>query len=395
MIVVSGNPRSGTSLMMNIMRHGLGEDRIIGKEKPNAVKEEDIGNNVGKFLKKAHIDQKFDLEEEEHPNPNGFWEYFFTVKGLHYSTVKREYETIQKIVNAEKEYVGKIVSQGLTRTDPVYVSKIIYMLRDPRQVRKSMQRLNKNENAKNFPDMFIDNAAKAATWLSINNEIPILFVNYDDVIYDTKNTLNKIKVFLDEPFDVDNALPCVNQKLNRSRPVEDYELEDEMLKIYRLIGEKKYDEVLEIRDKVFREFVPEEFMCVRKMEKTTIEGCKNCKSNMEEVHKNRYRSLVTKTLWKKLPCVYECQYAENKITVEESIKNNFWDDGKDDQEIIEIFMANANAEKLTIDHIKGKEKIFACIFPEADEEIMNGEYELAVTKIRPLYKDRYELIKRL
>ena len=38
MIVVSGCPRSGTSLTMDCMRHAFGEDRIMGKKFPQERK---------------------------------------------------------------------------------------------------------------------------------------------------------------------------------------------------------------------------------------------------------------------------------------------------------------------------------------------------------------------
>ena len=78
MYVVSGCPRSGTSLMMDIFRASLGQARIIGKKFPTERKV--VRKNTDTeaiFSYRQYLQQHSggrDAVEVRDMNPEGFWE---------------------------------------------------------------------------------------------------------------------------------------------------------------------------------------------------------------------------------------------------------------------------------------------------------------------------------
>jgi len=190
MYVVSGCPRSGTSLTMDIMRIALGEDRIIGEKFPQEKRNKEPETEVEKYLsEKFPNNQKEQFEKSKDMNPNGFWEMEWSVKGIRYLPNLHTELQSSKISPIK---VVKCVSQGLIVSDPIHISKIIFLLRHPRQVAKSQEKLqgqfgdlenpiqNGREVRKHSPQMFCQVTIQAARWFDLNPEVPLLIVNFDD-----------------------------------------------------------------------------------------------------------------------------------------------------------------------------------------------------------------------
>ena len=182
MFVVSGCPRSGTSLTMLILSKLFGEDRILG----------------GKFgFQDDPVQEKGFLEETD-----------------------------------ENRTCVKIVSQGLLNSDPRYITKILYLLRHPRAVAKSQERLirgvafdNKDfsELAKiHTPEMFIKVTQMAALFLKDHPDIEVKILEYDDLIEHPKENIKSICDFFKIDFEDRWSLvkDAVKPKYRRSYPQE-------------------------------------------------------------------------------------------------------------------------------------------------------------------------------
>jgi len=209
MIVISGVARSGTSVMTNIMLELLGEDRLIGsKFMGNDVKKEPMQGPmkeplpIHKYLrqkkketrqekarKKLQIPNKAQERREQRKkkfesmkdmNPNGFYECPFTVQGLYWRP--QVHGLFAKIEAMEKEPFCKIVSNGLLKSDPTRISKIVYMLRDPREVAKSQEKLTRPKTLPmpdgekyHSPDFFITATVQFCRWaVQYASEVEVL-----------------------------------------------------------------------------------------------------------------------------------------------------------------------------------------------------------------------------
>jgi hypothetical protein len=362
MYIISGCPRSGTSLMMDIMRVAFGEKRILGhgfpreERIPKLIKQENETEQhfqVREYLFKLNEPkreiQKEKMEETKDLNPNGFFEMRYTVQGISYSFDDRH--NLNRILSEEKKSICKIVSQGLINSEPKYIDKIVYMLRHPRNVAKSQERLTRNipvlgdiskmeiggQKIKiHTPEMFIEVTYEACLWFLAYPEVPLLIVNYDDVIEKTEETLNNIKEFLNDPeADFESAKSCVDSSLKRSKMEnipskfwEDAEI------IYNFMKEKKFQEVVDYYEnpKINTHEYNKKFLCVRRDMVTNFNQCELCKKNKTTRDNFKLYAESNNIEWKNKPCMYECGLNLNDPSpkfIQESIDNNFWDSSYD------------------------------------------------------------------
>lgn len=357
MIVVSGCPRSGTSLMMNCLRHALGDDRILGHEFPS------IENKLEKFnekkpheteeqyqlrmylSKKMNPDLEEDLEETKDLNPNGFWECTFSVRGVYFTPQFESFLEEMEFEDENKLTVCKIVSQGLAQSDPRYIHKVIYMLRDPYSVAKSQERLKRNmtfihpetggevnlfdEVTIHSPEMFIKVSLSAAQWLENHPEIPVLFVNYDDLIQKPNETLNIIQDFLQEG-NFEKAKSIINPKLKRSyAEPEKSDLWEDAEYVYEKMLNQDFNFMEFLTDKK-RKFnrLQRKWPCLRARQYMIEPHCKACKSDKKFRESLKEYAKSANVDWQNEPCVFECGFNldSDPITIEKSIENNFWND---------------------------------------------------------------------
>ncbi len=311
MIVVSGCPRSGTSLMMDIFRQSIGINRLVQKSPLLNVK-----NEIETYIEKKRSPN---VQSVNDLNPNGFFEMKWTVSGVKYALENHD------LLSNHKGKVVKLVSQGLSNSDPHYIEKVIYMLRPPHNVAKSQERLKRNVE---LPDgskihsveMYINVNIQAARYFLKNPHIPVQVVLFDELQSKPIETCNMISQFIGE--NLSKGASRVDPKLNRSKPNYGVKVGNDWkraLTIFEAIKRKDWQSVVDSKK---TNFDNEKYFCTRLNSIVSGIFCDRCKSNEDVVANTIQRSNRQGIDWKKEPCVRDC--VVDKISIDESIKNNHW-----------------------------------------------------------------------
>ncbi|MCX7696481.1 MAG: alkaline phosphatase family protein [Bacteroidales bacterium] len=181
-VVVSGLPRSGTSLMMQMLE--AGGMRILTDN----------------------------LRKPDEHNPRGYYEYE-PVKNLH------------KDNSFMKEAIGKavkIIAQLLPYIPLDYKYKIIFMHRDMNEILQSQQKML-GRDPSIFPsglaNIFQKQLQVVDNWIKEHPEFEILHVNHQDVIKQPFAVASKINEFLDYSLDTYNMIKVVDPNLYRNKAI--------------------------------------------------------------------------------------------------------------------------------------------------------------------------------
>jgi hypothetical protein len=347
--------------MMRLLGIALGEGRIYGDKFPQERQIEDFkrrasGETLEQYEYRLYVnkligkDAATELEHVRDMNPNGFWECPFTVRGVRYSSrlesklCELEAEVANCVV---PETICKIVSQGLSKSDPRYISKVIFMVRHPRAVAKSQERLKREmkfstEDGKphdlyagevvHSPKMFIDVTVAAMLWIEAHPTIPVLFVRYDDMIGDARETLDRVAEFLGEG-DAGSWIEAareIDPSLRRSYPEEKKSnLWGDAEYIYKALETRNFEAVHKFVDNpgtmTHRE--KRSWPCLRCEQEMIESHCLRCKKNHDGFRtKLREFADEKKIPWRERPCAFEVAYDldNSLIDIESSIADNFW-----------------------------------------------------------------------
>jgi len=183
-IVVSGLPRSGTSMMMKMLEEG--------------------GIPI---LTDA-------LRAADDDNPNGYYE-FELVKKLPNGQDKWLVEANHKVV--------KIISALLEHLPASYRYKIIFMEREPREILASQQKMLANRNEKSeisdaeMQEQFQKHLSAIKYWLARQPNMDVMYVDYNKMIAKPENYCQAISDFIAIPVDVSKMLTVPNERLYRNR----------------------------------------------------------------------------------------------------------------------------------------------------------------------------------
>jgi hypothetical protein len=336
--------------MMDLFRHALGEDRMLGFKfcKPEEEKEESTEpQHIAIKTYREYRDdlrgvKKKDRDVAEDMNPNGFWEDGrFTVRGLAYR--RQTKDILRELKQARKSYFAKIVSSGLLRTNPEYVDRVVYMLRHPRAVAKSQERLRRGsyitiegqefniaDEVIHTPEMFIRSSIAAARWLVENPDIPLLMVEFDDLIEDPESQMKRLTSFIIEGSFL-AATDVVDSKLRRSWPEEiENSLWGEAEAAYKFMQGQEFEQLLEYFNSPMRLIHRENraWHCVRFDGPTNEKQCRLCKASNEYRASLKQHAEEYDIPWKERPCAFEVAFDLDNppITIEKSIQNNFWEE---------------------------------------------------------------------
>ncbi len=184
-IVVSGLPRSGTSMMMKVLEAG-GVPVLVDGERT------------------ADVD-----------NPKGYYE-FERVKQLPKGDV-------EWVADAQGKAV-KIISALLINLPSQYNYKIIFMLRDFDEVLRSQQKMLENRGEENkgpsdaeMTKLFVKHLQSIDEWFKKQPNMDVLHVDYNRMVLDPQPYVEKINQFVPKPLDVDAMNAVVDPNLYRNR----------------------------------------------------------------------------------------------------------------------------------------------------------------------------------
>lgn len=179
-IIVSGLPRSGTSMMMQMLESGGLEILSDG------------------------------VREADNNNPKGYYEYE-KVKSL-----ARDNSWLEV---AEGKVV-KVIAQLLRFLPNTFKYKVVFMERDMTELLKSQQiMLNKDPNVypMTIANVFEKELQKTEAWAETQPNIEMLNVKYSDVINNPMGMAEKVNTFLNNQLDVTGMTKAIDKKLYRNK----------------------------------------------------------------------------------------------------------------------------------------------------------------------------------
>jgi hypothetical protein len=182
-VVVSGLPRSGTSMMMQALAAG-GMPVLTDHERA------------------ADTD-----------NPRGYLE-FEPAKKLAHDT--------SWLPHAQGRVV-KLISALLRHLPPGYRYKIIFMRREMAEVLASQRQMLRRRGATadgndaTMARAFEKHLADVAAWTETQADMEVLYVNYHDVVSDPVTQLERIKRFVRYDLTLDAMVAAIDRQLHRQR----------------------------------------------------------------------------------------------------------------------------------------------------------------------------------
>jgi len=183
-VIVSGLPRSGTSLMMQMLQAG-GMPLLIDELRPADAN-----------------------------NPHGYWEY---------EPVKRLQQDNSWIPQAEGKAV-KVVSALLQYLPPQHTYKIIFMQRPLQEVLASQAVMLERQGAQGgkaddqtLGVVFAQHLDRTEHWLATQKHMTVLYVHYHETMANPVATATCVAQFLDLPLAVDAMARAVDPRLYRQR----------------------------------------------------------------------------------------------------------------------------------------------------------------------------------
>ena len=180
--IVSGLPRSGTSMMMSMLEKG-------GMEV--------LTDNI----RKADED-----------NPKGYFEFEKVKK------IKEDSSWLEKT----RGKVFKMVSMLLYDLPSLYKYKIIFMKRNMDEMlasqRKMLEREGKEGNADDgIGELFAKHLKHITGWLELRPNISALYINYRDIIDDPHRQAKMLNQFLDNRLNVERMITVIDKSLYRNK----------------------------------------------------------------------------------------------------------------------------------------------------------------------------------
>ncbi len=183
--IVSGLPRSGTSMMMKMLAAG-GLPLLIDN------------------LRTSDVD-----------NPEGYYE-FEPVKKLGKSDSSWLADAQGKVV--------KVIAALLVHLPPTYTYNIIFMRREMSEILASQKKMliNRGEDPNKINDeeiarLFETHLSKVLDWISNQPNMKRIDINYNQLLKDPEPQVKQINQFLGNTLHVDEMLKVINPGLYRQR----------------------------------------------------------------------------------------------------------------------------------------------------------------------------------
>ncbi len=185
-VVVSGLPRSGTSMMMKMLAEG-GLGIVVDG-----------------------------IRTADDDNPNGYFEL---------EAVKQMTDgNVAWLANAGGKVV-KVISALLERLPSQYSYKVIFMEREIKEVLASQKKMlvNRQEESSisdgEMEEQFRKHIAVVKAWLVRQPNMEVLYVSYNAMVNEPSSLCKKVIEFLELPLDYDRMLAVPSERLYRNRKV--------------------------------------------------------------------------------------------------------------------------------------------------------------------------------
>lgn len=179
-VVVSGLPRSGTSLMMQMLNSsGL---EVLTDNNRTADKS----------------------------NPKGYFEYEKAMS-IHKDNTW---------LDLAKEKSVKVVAPLLKFLDPKYRYKVIFMNRDLTEIIKSQQKMigkNTEDLRLGLLESYDKQLKKVDIWKDKEPGVELIYINYKDALNNTGDVINKVSSFIGVEMDKSEMAKCVDKSLYRNK----------------------------------------------------------------------------------------------------------------------------------------------------------------------------------
>jgi hypothetical protein len=184
-ILVSGLPRSGTSMMMSMLKAGGLE--ILSD----------------------------DIRTPDANNPKGYYE-LERVKKLQEGDIKWLSDAPGKVV--------KIISALLKYLPDKYSYKIIFMQRDMDEILISQRRMlerdgkvGDNTDDQVMAELFEKHLNEVDKWLKAQKKVQVLKISYNDVLRNPRTNIKLLNDYLGNNLDISKMLEVIEPKLYRER----------------------------------------------------------------------------------------------------------------------------------------------------------------------------------
>jgi hypothetical protein len=184
-IIVSGLPRSGTSMMMK-MFESSGLEILTDK-----------------------------LRKADESNPKGYFEF---------ERVKKLKEGDFDWLSKARGKVVKVISALLEYLPNRYQYKIIFMHRNMDEILSSQRQMlfragtqDDKISDEKLAELYQNHLAKVETWLEQQPNMSILYINYNQTIHDPETNIDRVNQFLGGNLEVKHMLQAIDQNLYRER----------------------------------------------------------------------------------------------------------------------------------------------------------------------------------
>ena len=182
--IVSGLPRSGTSLMMSMLEAG-GMDLLVDG-----------------------------IRTPDEDNPKGYYE-FERVKQI---------DDDQAWLDDAKGKAVKMIAELLRRLPPTHAYKVLFLRREMGEILASQQQMlvRRGEPADKVSDedmarMFKRHLDQVETWIAQQPNVEVFYVSYNDLLTDPDAHLRAINEFLGGTLDVEAMKRVIDHSLYRQR----------------------------------------------------------------------------------------------------------------------------------------------------------------------------------
>ena len=179
-VIVSGLPRSGTSLMMQMLDKG-GVSILTDKKR-----------------------------KADESNPKGYYE-FESVMSIHKDN---------SWLDQSKDKAVKVVGPLLKHLDPQFRYKIIFMKRDLLEIIKSQRKMI-GKDPSVLPIKLMDSYKKLLenieNWKEREPGVELIYIDYKETLDDPQTSLDKIEKFIGVPLGKEEMKSCIDVSLYRNR----------------------------------------------------------------------------------------------------------------------------------------------------------------------------------